>query len=256
MEQDQNTISDFNMNLIIDFFKNVDRQGPGCAESSRRALGFIPTPTADSTILDIGCGTGKQTEILASETAAQLIATDIASEMLVMLKERLAAYGDRLKTVAASMDSLPIDDSSVDTVWAEGSIFIVGFRNGLRMWRRLLKAGGYIVVSDAAWLTPTRPDEIERYWTENYPDIATVAEDIAIMEQEGYSPVGHFTLPEEGWTENYYVPMAREIDRFAAAHPSDPAVDGLLDSLRHEIATYERYKEYYGYVFFIGRKRD
>ena len=115
----------------------------------------------------------------------------------------------------------------------------------------MLKAGATFV-SDAAWLTPTRPDEIERYWTENYPDIATVAEDIAIMEQEGYSPVGHFTLPEEGWTENYYVPMAREIDRFAAAHPSDPAVDGLLDSLRHEIATYERYKEYYGYVFFIG----
>lgn len=36
---------------------------------------------------------------------------------------------------------------SLDVIWAEGSIYIIGFERGLREWGRFLKDGGYLGVT-------------------------------------------------------------------------------------------------------------
>ncbi|MDE0044739.1 MAG: hypothetical protein OXU19_02595 [bacterium] len=52
--------------LFFKLFSGLPRQGPGSAADTRRALGFVPDVGPRTRILDIGCGTGGQTLVLAA----------------------------------------------------------------------------------------------------------------------------------------------------------------------------------------------
>lgn len=51
MNNDNNTILGFDVNLICDFFLNTERQGPGSPEVTLKALSFIDNLTDKSLIL-------------------------------------------------------------------------------------------------------------------------------------------------------------------------------------------------------------
>ena len=57
-DNNHNTIQEFDVNLICDFFLNTNRQGPGSPEATQKALSFINELSEKSQIADIGCGTG------------------------------------------------------------------------------------------------------------------------------------------------------------------------------------------------------
>lgn len=64
MNNEKQTIHEFDLNIIYDFFSETERQGPGSSEETLKALGFIDGLTGKSKIADIGCGTGGQTMVL------------------------------------------------------------------------------------------------------------------------------------------------------------------------------------------------
>ena len=72
MSNDTNSIHDFDLNLIVEYYSTVKRQGPGSKETTLKALGFIDNLTPNSKIADIGCGTGGQTMFLAEATKAKI----------------------------------------------------------------------------------------------------------------------------------------------------------------------------------------
>lgn len=82
------------MDIITEFFKGMDRQGPGGDEQTRTVLGLIrhllPTATRAA---DIGCGTGRQTAVLASEPGVSVTAVDLLPEMVEGMKERMRRLG-------------------------------------------------------------------------------------------------------------------------------------------------------------------
>ena len=41
MSNENKTIHDFELNLICDFFSNMERQGPGSPEATLKALSFV-----------------------------------------------------------------------------------------------------------------------------------------------------------------------------------------------------------------------
>lgn len=65
MSNENKTISQFELNLICEYFSNLERQGPGSPEVTLKALSFIDYLTDKSHIADLGCGTGGQTMVLA-----------------------------------------------------------------------------------------------------------------------------------------------------------------------------------------------
>ena len=89
---------------------------------------------------------------------------------------------------------------------------------------------------------------------DNLPEIYSIAHKIHQMAEAGYEPYAHFILPETCWTKNYYEPMQPAMEAFQKDHPGDSKAQAFIDRLKEEIAYYEENKDYFGYVFSLGRK--
>lgn len=89
---------------------------------------------------------------------------------------------------------------------------------------------------------------------DNVPEIDSIEHKIEQMSAAGYEPYAHFILPETCWTKNYYEPMAPAMKSFLQDHQNSAAAQSFVNRLQEEIAYYKENKEYFGYVFYIGRK--
>jgi ubiquinone/menaquinone biosynthesis C-methylase UbiE len=239
--------------ILFELFEHIPRQGPGTADSTRRAYSIIHDLPEEPDILDIGCGTGTQTVELARISHGNINAVDIHEPFLHALEEKVVAYGSTTKitTHEASMFELPFENGSFDLIWSEGAIYIMGFRNGLASWKRLLRPNGYIVVSELSWLKDFPPAEVRTFWQSAYPEMGTMHENIHIIEESGYRLRGFFTLPEDGWWANFYDHLDTRIGQLRSKYNSNPDALSVLDEQEQEIQLYRKYSEWYGYVFYI-----
>ena len=256
MEEELKLVADFDMAMIEDFFLSLDRQGPGSEEITKLALSFINNLSPESKIADIGCGAGGQTLTLAANTPGNIVAVDLLPRMIARVNERMKQQGfsDRVTGFTGSMAELPFKENEMDLLWAEGSIYNIGFRKGLNEWKKFLKPGGMIAVSEVSWLTPTRPEKIDRFWTFNYSEIDLISNKVKQMEQAGYTPVAHFVIPENCWMENFFRPMREHAEAFLQRHGYSQAARDFATRELDEANIYQQYKSYYGYVFYIGIK--
>ena len=125
--------------LFFELFGGLPRQGPGEAASTLRALALVPDIGPRTRVLDIGCGTGAQTLVLAQGAAARIVAVDNHPPFVDFLNREVLRLGLAHRVVArvADMRRLDFADRSFEVIWSEGAIYNVGFEAGLRDWRRL-----------------------------------------------------------------------------------------------------------------------
>ena len=74
------------------------------------------------------------------------------------------------------------------------------------------------------------------------------------MEEAGYKNIITFVLPEDCWTKEYYIPQQRTQEIFLQKYVDNPTAQALVTNQRYEAELYQKYKEFYGYVFYIGQK--
>ena len=257
MSNELKTIHEFDFTLICNYFKGLKRQGPGSPEVTQKALSFTNELSDEARIADIGCGTGGQTMALANYTKGQITGIDLFPDFIEIVNRNAieAHCEDRVKGIVGSMDALPFQEEELDLIWSEGAIYNIGFERGMNEWNKFLKKNGFIAVTEASWFTPERPSEIDDFWMANYPEIDTIPRKIAQMEKAGYIPTAHFILPENCWTEHFYAPQFPVQEAFLKEYAGNEAAADLIAGQRHEESLYNKYKEYYGYVFYIGQKR-
>ncbi|NDV82712.1 class I SAM-dependent methyltransferase [Bacteroides sp. 51] len=257
MSNENKTIHEFDLQLICDFFSNMERQGPGSPEVTVKALSFIDNLTDKSLIADIGCGTGGQTMVLAQHAPGQITGLDLFPDFIRILNHNAGRLGlqDRVRGIVGSMDDLPFGQEELDLIWSEGAIYNIGFERGLNEWRKFLKTGGYIAVSESSWFTDERPAEIHDFWVDAYPEIDTIPNQVAKIHKAGYLPVATFVLPENCWTEHYFAKKTAAQEVFLNKHAGNKAAEEFSSLQFHEEVLYRKYKEFYGYTFFIAKKR-
>ncbi|HNW56383.1 MAG TPA: SAM-dependent methyltransferase, partial [Bacteroidales bacterium] len=119
---------------------------------------------------------------------------------------------------------------------------------------KYLKTGGYLVVSENSWFTDERPKEINDFWMGIYPEIDTIPNKAAQMQKAGYIVVACFILPENCWTEHFYEPLAVVQEKFLEKYKGNKAAEEYIAWERYETELYYKYKDFYGYVFYIGKK--
>lgn len=256
MSDDNKSIHEFDFNLICEYFSTMERQGPGSPEMTLKALGFIDNLTSESRIADLGCGTGGQTMTLAQNAPGVITGIDLFPIFIDLFNANARSLGldDRVRGITGSMDDIPFDEGELDLIWSEGAIYNIGFEKGLTYWRKFLKPGGFVAVTEASWFTEERPEEIDTFWHDAYPGIDTIPHKLDALQKSGYIPVACFILPESCWTEHFYVHQVKAQEEFLAKHMGNKMAEDLVENERREALLYARYKEYYGYVFYIGKK--
>lgn len=244
------------MNLFYELHQGIPREGPGNNVSTRKAYELIEKYVSEPAILDIGCGPGMQTIELASLTTGTILATDLNEGFLEELRKNVAVRGlnEKVKVEKADMKALPYKDGQFDVIWAEGAIYIIGFEKGLREWKKYLKDGGILVVSELSWLRENAPQEPADFWANAYPEAGTVQGNREKAENLGYEVIDTFVLPEAGWWEDYYFPLEEKINILQDKYKEDQASQNILKEFQTEIDVYRNYSDYYGYVFYILRK--
>lgn len=250
------SIHDFDFNLICEFFSYMERQGPGSPEETLKALSFIDNLTDKSLIADIGCGTGGQTMVLAQHAPGRITGLDLFPKFIDQFNGNAMRLNlqDRVHGITGSMDNLPFQNDELDLIWSEGAIYNIGFERGLKEWRKYLKTGGYIAVTESSWFTNERPAEINDFWMEAYPEIDTIPNQVATMHKAGYLPVATFILPSTCWTEHYFAPKLKAQEIFLNKYAENKAAEEFIASQSHEAELYRKYNAFYGYVFFIAKK--
>lgn len=244
------------LELLIDLHLAGDRQGPGGDQETRLAIELSGLKSgANLRIADIGCGTGASTRVLASELNAHVTAVDFLPDFLTRLEQcaKEAGLGNKIDCTATSMDDLPFEDGSLDAIWSEGAIYNIGFENGIRSWKRFLKPGGILAVSELTWLTSDRPAELEEHWNREYPEVATAGTKIAQLNAAGYTPVGYFPLPVPCWLDSYYRPMRARFPAFLDRHTHSDAARQIVQIEEAEIDLYERHTAFVSYGYYIAR---
>lgn len=247
------------LQLLIDLHKRAERQGPGGNAETGRAIELSGMDsTAPLRIADMGCGTGASTLFLAQQLNARITAVDFLPDFLEVLENRAdeAGLSGRIATLPCSMDSLPFGDGEFDVIWSEGAIYNIGFERGITEWRRFLKTGGILVVSEITWITASRPSDLQEYWKGEYPEIDVASSKLAALEKSGYSPMGYFVLPEHCWLDNFYCPMQTSFASFLDRNGRSEEARAIVARENREIELYKQNKFYYSYGVYISIKSD
>jgi SAM-dependent methyltransferase len=207
-------------------------------------------------VLEIGCGNGPQTIQLAAHVVGTICAVDNHEPYLteMMRRARAAGVAEKVKPCLKDMRDLAASNERYDLVWAEGSLFVMGFAEGIALCHELLRPGGVAAVSDAVWLRPDAPAECREYFAGIYPAMADIDAQADIIRGSGFALLEQRVFPESAWWEGYYLPLERRLELLRAENSGDPARLEMLDWIQAEIEMYRKYPEYYGNALFLIKR--
>lgn len=234
------------MAAFMEIFSGLDYWGPGSTQITQQTLASLPI--RPRSILEVGCGNGVATRVLAKESSARVTALDTDEGALKRLRARTSAdhVDDRIDTLCLDMAKLPELQGSFDVIWAEGSAYIVGVERALKDWRPLLEPGAVLVFSDMVWRT-TRPDaDVQAFWTSEYPAMTTAAKRVEQAQRAGYRVLSHIDMGQSA-LDAYYLPLEarlQELQTQLAGHP-------VLDDLQRELGAYRQSEGQFGYEMFV-----
>jgi ubiquinone/menaquinone biosynthesis C-methylase UbiE len=186
-------------------------------------------------ILDIGCGSGVPTMELARLGQGEVTGIDIDQSALDKLTRKIkeAGLSDRVTAVNCSMLNMAFPDENFDIVWSEGSISVIGFKRGIREWKRFLKSGGFMVIHD------------ER---------GNVEEKLEQISKCGYKLLGYFILSEDTWRTEYFAPLEKLIAESQTSPADDPHTLEELGQARRELEMFRRNPEHNNSVYLVMQK--
>ncbi len=241
---------------FFEAFENMERLGPGSTESTIEAISSLDK-NKDVKILDIGCGVGTHTFILANELEnAEIIAIDNNEDYILKLNENAEKLGlsNRVKGICMSMFEMTFEEKSFDCIFAEGAIYIAGFTNGLLDWKRLLKEDGMLICSEISWIVDEPSQKPKSFWQEAYPQIDSIKNKVKQAEDLGYEALSHFVLPKEAWTDNYYIPLQNSLEKMKNKYDSNDEASTVISMIQQEIDLYYEFSDEYSYVFYVLKK--
>jgi sarcosine/dimethylglycine N-methyltransferase len=148
------------------FRAEVDRSlDPRPADSLYDAFGDLGVET-DDVVLDVGCRDAKHSVELVRRFRCRVIAADLIPRHLEEARERVANEGveDRVTVLEAAIESLPLEDGSVDHIWCRDMLNHVRLREALSECLRVLRPRGRMLVYQTFATDLCEPAEAKRLW--------------------------------------------------------------------------------------------
>lgn len=223
---------------------------PGGNVHTLRVLELLPRQQF-RVIVDAGCGTGRQTLVLAKKLGTLIHAVDVSEPFLHELAQqaKVAGIEHLVETHCLDMKSIPGVFLQIDLLWSEGAAYNIGFSNALMTWAAVINPEGFAVVSELSWLREEIPDAVREFFHAAYPAMQSVGQNVAVAKNAGYTVLTTYALPREVWVEGYYDVLESRAQALLS-HP-DASVRDCAGRIVKEIAIFEHSAGNYGYVFCV-----
>lgn len=202
---------------------------------TRKAFHMLPK-IEKPRILDIGCGSGIPTLELARLGQGEVTGIDIDQHALGTFATNIAVSGfsDRVKVLNCSLKDMDFPDESFHIIWSEGSIYAIGFENGLRQWKRFLKPDGFMVIHDEQGNIKEKLDHISKC---------------------GYELLRYFILSKETWWKEYFYPLEKLIVKAQVRYSNNLKVLEEIKQAQGELDIFKKYPERNSSVYFIMKRK-
>jgi len=242
--------------IFLEVYESLPRQGPGSRACAARALGLCRDLPPAPAVLDLGCGVGGQTLHLAELTSGLIVAVDCHAPGIARLRRTVAERGlaQRVWPLVGDMAHPSLPPGSFDLVWSEGALYNIGIEGALRICCSLLRPRGHLAFTDAVWRKDHPPAEVRAAFDQDYPAMGRTPDVLAIIERCGLELLGHFTLPDDAWWDDFYTPMLRRIAELRGRYGADGEALAALAELAREPELHRLHSEYYAYEFFVTRR--
>jgi ubiquinone/menaquinone biosynthesis C-methylase UbiE len=182
---------------------------------TRKSYKLIPE-IKNPNILDIGCGTGVPTIELAQISGGGVTGVDNDSLSLEILQNKINTLelNNQVRFIKDSINTMDFPEKSFDIIWAEGSVFVMGFENSIKEWYRFLKPQGFLVIHD---------------------DVKEKNKKLELVKKYGYKLIAELDLSNQIWEEEYFIPLEQLINEFKEKYPDDLELSGELNKDQMEI---------------------
>jgi len=231
-------------------FGGMEKLGPGDEAHTLRALGLLPQKDFNL-VVDVGCGSGRQTMALAKALGTLVHAVDLLEPFLEDLNRiaQEAGLGHLIQTHCLDMRDIAETFQDIDLLWSEGSAYNIGFGNALASWASSLRPGGFLVVSELSWIKEQVPEQVKAFFDSEYPDLQSAHRNTEVIENAGYKVLDTHTLPRESWVEGYYSILGPRAQ--ALRDHEDASVRAFAEGMITEIDIFEKSEDSYGYIMFV-----
>ncbi|MBM9535711.1 class I SAM-dependent methyltransferase [Desulfobulbus alkaliphilus] len=242
--------------IFFEVYGALPRQGPGNRACAARALSLCRDLPPSPAVLDLGCGAGGQTLHLAELLDGSIMAIDTHTPGIELLKKKITARGldQRIQARVGDMSDLQLPPRSFDLIWSEGALYNIGIAAALKLCHDLLRPNGYLAFTDAVWREDNPPAEVRAGFELDYPAMGDTDQLITTIQAAGFELIGHFTLPDEAWWEDFYTPMEERIKELRHVYSHDPQALAILDQIGEEPALHRHHSRCYAYEFFVVRR--
>jgi SAM-dependent methyltransferase len=215
-----------------------------------RLLGEYVRLTADSQVLDMGCGKAGPAVVLAEAFGCRILGVELregfAAEARARVKERgLEGLIDVRTADAASFD---LEPDSYDVAMAIGTCFIWGhIEHAARALAPAVKRGGYLALGEPYWRSEP-PQGVNR------EPFVSLPETVARLESAGVRLTGIIAASQDDW-DRYESLHWRAVEEWLGANPAHPDTAAIRDRHRASLAAYlEHVRPLLGWAILVARK--
>ena len=160
--------------------------------------------TAETSVLDVGCGVATTAVEIARRHGAHVTAVDVAPLMLERAEDnaRAARLGDRVSVERGDVLDLQFDDDSFDVVIAEAVTMFVDRRRATSELVRVASPGGRVLATEFFWRRPPTDDARQIFMGQVCPGLQfdTVEDWVDIYTAAGLEDIETETGPFEMMT--------------------------------------------------------
>ena len=136
--------------LSVDEVAGIDQLHLGGRRASR-SLATMGELQGGERVLDVGCGTGGASRLLAAEYGCHVVGVDITTAFVEVASWLSKATGlaEHTRFLCADAGSVPLAQESIDRVWCQHALMnMPHVPRVLAEWRRLLVPGGCVLLHE------------------------------------------------------------------------------------------------------------
>lgn len=226
----------------LDFLSKFGVGGahPGGIELTKEML-INESITKDTSILDIGCGTGQTAAYLAKTYGAKVTGIDINPIMVEKAKKRMQEASLPVEIIQGSIEKIPSPDQSFDLIISESVLSFVNKSLAIKEIFRLLKADGRLIANELTinnHLETTVESEIKEFY--GFESILMERDWINLFKQTGFKNI-HISK-KHPINQSYSTPEF---------HYSNIIKPDLYEIMEKHYYFNQKYEKYWDYRIFL-----